>query len=234
MHVSVCTGAYVCGAHVGATHIQQPCIQNAIWEAQVKHFQPSHVPSFEELGFKVAPSFIKYKHMFWTLTHDGGFASFKTSADSFIFLNDVVLWIELSAWDWRNVTPFWHKANAPFFVASSTIRCWQISWLCLQVTPTSNYATIPHITLLPYKFPCTNAYTCSAHVEATHIRQPRFQNGVWEAMVKHFQPSHVPNFEELGFKVAHRTPFWNQCFRMYVASFTEIVIAISLHSLRFP
>ena len=80
MHVSVCTGAYVCGAHVKATHIQQPRFENWVWEAMIKYFQPSHVRNFEELGFKVAPSFIGYTHPFTTPTHDGGFARFQTSA----------------------------------------------------------------------------------------------------------------------------------------------------------
>lgn len=37
------------------------------------------MPNFEELGFKVAPSFIEYKHQFATMIKDGGFARFKTS-----------------------------------------------------------------------------------------------------------------------------------------------------------
>ena len=43
----------------------------------VKEFQPSHVPNFEELGFKVGPSFNGYKCPLLTPIQDGGFAMLK-------------------------------------------------------------------------------------------------------------------------------------------------------------
>jgi hypothetical protein len=54
----------------------------------VKEFQLAHVPNFEELGFKVGPSFIVFKDLFSTLLHDGSFARSETSVSNWSWKTD--------------------------------------------------------------------------------------------------------------------------------------------------
>ena len=89
---------------------------------------------------------------------------------------------------------------------------WNWWGLCSEVDVGPPLSTLLQLEMLTYGAKSGWCDQPFAQVEVAHGRKCWFRNGVWWAKIKECWPWHVPNFEELGFKVGSSFLGWNRSF----------------------